>query len=139
MDTMTTLPSAGETLDTDGKKTTDSAVYDIAGSTLSTPGNAAILMRFRVARPFSLPAGLTDSDCRAFVPATAITVLSIKKNGSTVGTMTFAAGGTPDVVAVLAMASETIFAKGDKLTIENQATADGSLDDISWTLVANLV
>lgn len=110
-------------------------IYDICGSILGKPADAAVVMRFVAVRAFSLPAGLTGSLAKCSTAATASTVLTFKKNGTAFGTATFAAAGTS---ATLAAASETTFAVGDVLTVENQATADTTFADAEITLVATL-
>lgn len=81
---------------------------------------------------YTLPAGAGDSRASADTAATAQTVLTLKKNNSSVGTITFAAGGTSGTFAV---ASAVTIAAGDKLSVENQATADVTLADVQINLV----
>lgn len=95
-----------------------------------------ILFRHKVARAFTLPAGLLGSVVDAAEAATASTALTVRKNGTSVGTATFAASGT---TATLAMASATSFAKDDVLSITGPATADATLADVSGTILGDLV
>lgn len=95
------------------------------------PPDGAMMARVVMVRPITLPAGLTDSRACALVAATAETVLTLRKNGVAIGTITFAAAGT---VGVFAFADPVQFAVGDVLEIVNQAGHDATLADISVTL-----
>lgn len=79
----------------------------------------------------ALPAGATNSKAVAATAATAETTYTMFKNGGSVGTIVFAAAGTTGVFTV---ATEVSFAPGDVFEIRNQATADGTLSDISVTI-----
>lgn len=83
----------------------------------------------------SLPAGLAGSRARAGVAANGAATLSVRKNGTEVGTISFAAGAT---TATFAMASATAFAAGDLLSITAPGTADATLADVALTLVGTL-
>jgi len=135
MDTITYATGATAPVKQAGGSFLTGSLYEIAGSTLSQPTNAAVLMRFSVNRAIVMPAGLTNSYAESTVAATGSTVYSIKKNGSEVGTMTFAASGT---IATFAMASQTSFAIGDILTVVAPASADATHTDIAWTLTATI-
>lgn len=135
MDTMKFLNSAGEALHVDSSKYVGSALYDIAGSTISQPTDGAVLMRFSVNRPFTLPSGLTDSKAESTVAATGSASYPIKKNGVQVGTIDWAAAATD---ATFTFSSAESFVVGDILTVEAPATADAAHDGISWTFAATL-
>ena len=136
VDTLKFLDSA-EVVKSDGStKYVGAALYDIAASTLSKPTDDAVLMRFSVARSFKLPAGLTGSKAESLVAPTGAVSYSIKKNGSSVGTIDFASA-TND--ATFTFSSEETFAIGDILTIQAPATADSTHDEIAFTLAATLV
>ena len=135
-DTPKYLNSAGPALKVDGSKYVGSAIYDIAGSTLSKPTDGAVLMRFSVNRAFNLPAGLTDSKAESVIAPTGQAVYTIKKNGISIGSIDFAASNNN---ATFTFTSQQSFVVGDLLTIEAPATADATHDEISWTLSADLV
>ena len=82
----------------------------------------------------SFPIGLISSQGTAGVAATAITTYSIRKNGSNVGTIVFAAGAT---TATFMMASATTFMAGDVLTMVAPASPDATLANLAWTLVGS--
>jgi hypothetical protein len=95
---------------------------------LSTAG--ALLAEIVLARPVDFPAAFTGSTGYARIAATAETVLDVQKNGSNIGTVTFAAAGaTP----TFGLASPTSFAAGDRLAILNEDPADATLAGVSLT------
>ena len=95
---------------------------------LSTAG--ALLAEIVLARPVDFPAASAGSTGYARIAATAETVLDVQKNGSNIGTVTFAAAGaTP----TFALASPTSFAAGDRLGIVNEDPADATLAGVSLT------
>jgi len=104
--------------------------YDIAGSTINKPIDAAVLMRFIATRAFRLPTGLTGSQCESTVAPAAGVAYSIKKNGSPAGTIDFAISA---LTATFTFASDVDFAAGDVLTVEAPATADTTHDELAWT------
>lgn len=109
--------------------------YDIASGIVGKPAANDVVLNLICVRVFNLPINLTGSAAYALVAATASTTFVIKKNGTQVGTMVFAAAGT---TATFTMGSATSFAAGDKLTIVAPASADSTLSDISYTLAGNL-
>jgi hypothetical protein len=95
---------------------------------LSTAG--ALLAEIVLARPVDFPATFSGSTGYARIAATAETVLDVQKNGSNIGTVTFAAASaTP----TFALASATSFAAGDRLGIVNEDPADATLAGVSLT------
>ncbi len=110
-------------------------VYDIAGSILGKPAASAVVSRFVAVRPFSFPAGMTNSVSKNALAATASTVLTLAKNGTSFGTITIAASGT---TGTFAAASQTTFASGDILTVTAPASADATFGDCEFTLVGTL-
>ncbi|RUW41532.1 hypothetical protein EOA37_09735 [Mesorhizobium sp. M2A.F.Ca.ET.015.02.1.1] len=94
-----------------------------------------LLAQHIASRAFSLPSALSGSHGGAGVAATASTVLTIKKNGSSAGTATWAISGT---VPTLAMASPTSFAIGDVMTIVAPGTPDATLANVSLSLLGSL-
>lgn len=81
---------------------------------------------------YTLPAGAVNSRADADAAATSINTITVFKNTSSVGTIAFAAGGAAGVWTV---ASDVVFAAGDRLRFVNQATADASLADVRITVV----
>jgi hypothetical protein len=99
------------------------------------PDNAALLFRFNVVRAFTLPASLTGSVFNAGVAATGSSVFTIKKNGSSIGTITYSAAGTTGAVV---FASSVTFAINDIITITGQSTADATLADIAFDFLGSI-
>jgi len=105
--------------------------YDVGGTYNGAPTASLVLMRFPFPRQVIFPAGLTNAHGVSNVAATAQTDFDIKKNGSSVGTMRFAAAAT---TATFIMASQTTFAAGDILTVVAPGTPDATLADIGFSL-----
>jgi len=109
----------------------DTHPYDIGGSYSGAPTASVVLMRYPLPRAVTFPAGLAPSQGVAAVAATAQTDFDILKNGSSFGTMRFAAAGT---VASFIAASPATFAAGDILTVVAPASPDATLADIGFAL-----
>ena len=112
----------------------DKQPYLISIGYIGSPGDAAYLLvpvKFTVAVTF--PANFSGSYAIAQVAATAETILTINKNGSPCGTITFAASGTIGTFASSG-GNPVSFADGDTMSVVNQATADATLADIGITL-----
>lgn len=107
------------------------AAYDLGASSLGAPVASQVLMRYPFPRAVSFPASLTGSQGVAGTAATAQTDFDIRKNGSSVGTMRFAAAAT---VASFIAASAFSFAVGDVITVVAPATPDATLADIGFAL-----
>ncbi len=88
------------------------------------PTASAVIWSFLPVFPFSLPVSLTGSQ---FLAGTAPTggddVYTIRKNGSSVGTITFADGST---TATISFTTATSWAVGDRIDIVAAATLNGS-------------
>ena len=107
-------------------------LYDIAGSTLSTPSDLDVIVRFEAVRAFKIPASFagTSFGVSSGSEPDSLATLTVKKNGSALsnGTITMNSGGT----VVLGSVAETSFAVGDLLEIE-LTTAD-NIDNLGITL-----
>ena len=104
--------------------------YDIGVYFPGQPEAGATLLQLVASRAFTLPADLTDSQGYAGTAPTAQADLDIRKNGASIGTITFAAASS---TATFAFASEVAFAAGDRLTVLAPGSQDASLADISIT------
>lgn len=105
--------------------------YIVAGFYAGVLEDSALCLRHTFVMAANFPAGLTGSYSKAGTAATAETIFDIKKNGSSVGSITFAISGS---TGTLAMASATSFAAGDVLTIVGPSTADATLADVDFSL-----
>ena len=111
-----------------------SVATTVSGSYAGPTTANLVVQRFVFAGTVMFPAGLTGSQGTAGVAATATTTYSIKKNGTNVGTMVFAAGA---VIATFSMPSATTFMAGDILTVVAPASPDATLANLAWTLVGS--
>ena len=102
--------------------------YDIAGSTLSTPGDGDVITRFTATRAFQIPVDMDGTKISVGVNPTSSATLTVKKNGSGVGTITIDNGG----VETLPTQAAVSFAIDDVLEIE-VTTAD-SIDNLGVTI-----
>ena len=80
-----------------------------------------------VTRALTLAADAVGSQAAAAVAATAQTNIAMRKNGTSIGTVRFAAGAT---TASFVGIAETAFVPGDRLSFVFPATADATLADI---------
>lgn len=97
------------------------------------PEADAILLYVPIAVATTFPANFAGSICKALVAATAETIIDVQKNGSSVGTITFAAAGTTGTFASSGGAAVS-FAVNDDLYLVNQSTADATLASIGTSL-----
>lgn len=107
------------------------ALFVVTAYVGGVPANAAELLAVLPTTNVSFVSGLTGSRAKAGVAATGAVTLSIKKNGTEVGTITFAPGGT---AGTLTAAAQIDLTTADELTIVNQATADATLANIRISL-----
>lgn len=106
---------------------------DIAAQFGGTPAATTIVMeRLTSANTFTLIAGLADSRARANTAPSADTDFDLQKNGSSIGTMSFASGSN---TATFTMASSATFAAGDRFSVVSPAALNG-IADLSMTFGA---
>jgi hypothetical protein len=105
--------------------------YDMGAQMTGVPSASLVLLRYKFPRSVTFPAGLTNAQGTAGTAATVQTDFDIKKNGSSVGTMRFAAAGTS---ATFIMASQQVFSAGDIMTVVAPASPDATLADVSFVL-----
>jgi hypothetical protein len=94
-----------------------------------SPDADEILVRFKVQEASILIADLLGWQSVADVAADATPVFSVRKNGSEVGTLTWAATGTTPTLATAANATVS-FAAGDYFDIKAPSSPDATLSDI---------
>jgi hypothetical protein len=105
--------------------------YDVAIYAETVFTNSEVLFRLAATRAFRIPSGAAGSVGNAGVAATGSTTVTLAKNGSSFGTMVWAAAGT---VATVTVSADTDFAAGDILTITGPATADATLAQVTMAL-----
>lgn len=86
-----------------------------------------VVMRFNVVRAFTLPASLTGSVFNAGTASTANSSFTIKRNGTSIGTIAFNISAT----GAATFAAAVTFAVNDIITIEAPAAADATLANVS--------
>ena len=95
------------------------------------PPNNALIGFIVMTRTVEFVSGLTGSYGESVISATASTDFDIKKNGSSIGTINWAAAATS---ATFTFASTTSFSAGDELKVFAPATQDSTLSGISISL-----
>jgi hypothetical protein len=105
--------------------------FDLTAFYPGVPAASAIVTRVPVARAVSFPSGLPGSVAKASVAATSTTNFDVQKNGTSVGTITFAAGATS---ATFTAASTITLAAGDVISIIAPSTADATLANVGIVL-----
>jgi hypothetical protein len=94
------------------------------------------IFRYKFAFAITYPADFAGSQFTASANATGSTVFSVKKNGSTFGTVTIGAGGVTATFVISGSPSVGIsFAVGDVLSLVGPASADASLADMGFTFI----
>lgn len=110
--------------------TSTSTFVMVSGKTLSffcsgVPGNDEVIGGGLI--PFDLTINQSKCAAKSLVAATASTALVIKRNGTQIGTITFAAAGTTGTFSF----TQTAMLKDQFVTIHNPAAADATLSTIS--------
>jgi hypothetical protein len=103
------------------------APFDINAFIPGLPADGSNVLFLSARRAFRLPINLTGSIAKSRVAADATADFDIKKNGSSIGTISFAAAAT---TATLTFAAAVSFAIGDELIIEAPSPQDVDLADV---------
>jgi hypothetical protein len=98
------------------------------------PGAASKVLRFNVIRAFTLPSSLTGSSFTAGTAATASSVFTIKNNGSSIGTITFAAAGS---VGTVSFSSTVNFVATDLIEVVAPTSQDATLADVALNFLGS--
>lgn len=107
-----------------------SGLYDVGGYIEGLSTNSETVWKFYSPRAWTLPAGASGG-ANADAAATGATTYTIAKNGTSIGTLAFAASGTAGTVSITA---STSIAAGDVLTLTAPTTGDATLANIAFTL-----
>lgn len=107
--------------------------YDAHAYVSGAPENGEVLIRVPLARAVTFSANFAGSYANAETAATASTVLIIRRNGTQIGTVTFASAGTSGTFASTGGATQS-FSAGDVFSVEGPATADATLAGIGFAL-----
>lgn len=103
-------------------------LYDITGSTLSTPSDGTVITRFVATRAFDIPENMAGTVVSVGTNPSSTATLTVKKNAGSAGAISINTSG----VETLPTQSAVSFAVDDVLTIE-VTTANG-IDDLGITL-----
>lgn len=95
------------------------------------PTNGTVVMRFIVARTITFPPDFSSNQMKAGTGAAATAVWNVNKNGSLVGTATFAPSGTVPTWATVGHIP-VVYNSGDVGTFIAPSPQDGSLADLEW-------
>ena len=109
---------------------TDTAAYDFGSFLNGSPSSSQVVFRYVFPRAVTLPADAGESQVIAGTAATSQTDFDLQKNGSSIGTVRFAASGT---VATFVSVSSTSFVQGDTLELVAPGSADATLADLYFT------
>lgn len=123
------------TAETVGVNSVTGNPYDIS-SGVSGPIAASQYVLFFVApRAVNIPASFSNSQAKVLTAFTAAATYTIYHNGTSVGTISFAASGT---VGTFSTATAFTLAVGDELTIQAPSTADSTAANLAITIEASL-
>lgn len=111
--------------------------YDVGVFIPGTPTTSQVCLRYTAVRAFRCADNFASSDGNVKVNPTATTTFTIKKNGSTIGTVAFDTAGVPTFNT--SGAGYETFAAGDILEITAPVTPDATIADISITLLGERV
>jgi hypothetical protein len=107
--------------------------FDVHAFYPGIPTASAIVVRVPVARAVGFVADFVGSYGKASAAATASMAFDVQKNGSSIGTITFAAAASTATFTTAAGAAQTL-AAGDVLSIIAPATPDATLADPGFVL-----
>lgn len=105
-------------------------VYRPALWVRGAPSNGEIVHRWKAPHAFTLLPDLLGWVVEADIAADSTAVFEVRKNGTAVATLTWAAAGTTPTLATTGNAAQS-FAAGDFFDIKGPASADATLGDIS--------
>jgi hypothetical protein len=127
-----TTPTTGQALEYNGSAWAPAThPYDIGLTVTEAPTASEVLLRFVAPRAIGFVANFSTSYAKSGTAATGSTVFTIAKNGSSIGTVTFAASGTTGTWASSGGTAQSL-AAGDVLTLAGPATPDATLAGIGF-------
>ncbi len=105
--------------------------FDVAVTAPGLGSNAQVLLRIKLARAVTFPAGAALSWATASAAAAASTTFTLSQNGTPFATINYAMSSAS---GVWTQASDAVFVAGDLLEIDGPAIADTTLADVGITL-----
>jgi hypothetical protein len=107
-----------------------SGVYDVGAYVEGMVTPSEVVWKFVSPRAWTLPSG-SPGYVKAGVAAAAATTFVLSKNGTQIGTLSFAAAA---VIGTVTITTSTAIAAGDVLTLTAPASPDTALQDMAFTL-----
>ncbi len=114
--------------------TTAGSPYDIAGGISGPIAGSQYVLYFLAVRSVDIPANFSGSLASVLTAFTSAATYTIYHNGTSVGTISFAASGTSGTFST---SSAFTLAVGDSLTIEAPSTADATAANLAITIQAS--
>lgn len=105
--------------------------YDVGLYIPGQPGDGAEVFKFVAVRAVEWPDDFAGSYGHVGTNPTSSAAFTVKKNGSTIGSITISTGGT---FTFATTGAETTLAAGDRLTIEAPTPQDATLADVGFNL-----
>lgn len=96
-----------------------------------------LILRYQATRRFQMPQDLVGSLFAASFAATDDAVIELQRNGILIGNLTWVGGGS--VVPTVDFAASITFDPTDVFTIQGPATADITLTDATFDILANRI
>ena len=109
--------------------------YDIAGGISGPIAGSQYVLYFDAVREVNIPANFSGSLASVLTAFTDAATYTIYHNGTSVGTISFAASGTSGTFST---SSAFTLAVGDSLTIQAPSTADATAANLAITILVNL-
>jgi hypothetical protein len=116
---------------------TEATSYDFGSSIIGQPGAGAIVSIFTFVRAFNLPVNFSGSVATSTVPAGASAVFVVNKDGSQIGSFTFASGQTTATFSST-FSSPLAVTAASVITIVAPATKDTALAYIGFAFKGNI-
>ena len=109
--------------------------YDISSGVSGPIAGSQYVMDFLAVRSVNVPANFSGSLASVLTAFTSAATYTIYHNGTSVGTISFAASGT---AGTFSTSSAFTMAVGDNMTIQAPSTADATAANLAITILANL-
>jgi hypothetical protein len=123
---------------TNSWKSIDRNIYDFSGGVPGVPTANQVVALIDIARPVVFAANFAGSFWQCNTAATAQTIFTININGTSIGSIIFAASSKTATFTSVATGS-TVINAGSVLTIVAPATPDATLANASGTLAGYLL
>lgn len=101
----------------------------------STPTASEVLLIYVACETITFDDEFLNSTCSVGTNPSSAYVLTIKKNGTSVGTLTISTGGTRTFTTT---GTTVVLAAGDRLTVEAPAVADTTIANVSISLKGSI-